>query len=79
MQAVCCEPVSPEFPVKQGKYREFAQITPKSGPHVLYKDLNFLVLLVEFPTRRNRELFRRNREFFVQIREFGAGSRSNAV
>ena len=51
-----------EFPVMQGKYREFSQITPKSGPHAPYKDLNFLVLLVEFPTRRNREFFDRNRE-----------------
>ena len=29
VQGVSSEPVSPEFPVKQGKYREFSQIQPR--------------------------------------------------
>ncbi len=29
VQAVSSEPVSPEFPVKQGKNREFSQINPR--------------------------------------------------
>ena len=32
VQAVRSEPVSHDFPVKQGKNREFMQISPQKGP-----------------------------------------------
>ncbi len=57
LQAVSSEPVSGDFPVKQGKYREILRITPESGPRALCNALIFLRFLVEFPTRRNREIF----------------------
>jgi hypothetical protein len=52
---VSSEPVSADFPVKQGKYREILRITPESGPRALRNILIFQLFSVEFPTRRNRE------------------------
>ena len=62
VQAVCSEPVSAEFPVKQGKNREFSQNHPLIRPVGRSNRLVSLVFSVEFPKRRNREFFQRNRE-----------------
>ncbi len=60
-----------EFPVKQGKNREFSRITPESGLRTPYNALIFLLLLVGFPKRQNRELPDPSREFLARNREFG--------
>jgi len=64
--AVRGEPVSGalvgDFPVQQGKYREFSRIVSKSHPLRPCKGLIFLVYLVEFPKLINREINRDNRE-----------------
>ncbi len=69
VQGVSSEPVSADFPVKQGKNREFLRITPESGPRTRGNALIFPLFLVEFPTRRNREFFQPNREFSRDNRE----------
>ncbi len=69
MDAVWCEPVSAEFPVKQGKNREFSQNHPIIRPIGPSNRLVSLVLLVEFPKHRNREFFQGNREFNSWNRE----------
>jgi hypothetical protein len=69
VQGVRSEPVSADFPVKQGKNREISRITPESGPRALHNALIFLLFLAEFPTRWNREFFGRNRELFARNRE----------
>ncbi len=62
VQGVSSEPVSADFPVMQGKYREFSRFRPESGPSVPYKLLNYRAFLSKFPTRRNREFESRIRE-----------------
>ncbi len=69
VQAVCSEPVSAEFPVKQGKNREFSQNHPIIGPIKPSNSLVSLVFWVEFPKLRNREFFWTNREFNPRNRE----------
>ncbi len=69
VDAVSSEPVSAEFPVKQGINREFSQNHPLIR---LVEPSNRLVSLaywVEFPKHRNREYFQRNRELSGRIRE----------
>ncbi len=70
VQAVCCEPVSPEFPVKQGKNREFSRNRPKMASIWRSNDLISQGYLTEFPTKRNREIFRPNRNIKLRNREF---------
>ncbi len=67
--AVSSEPVSAEFPVKQGKNREFSRNHPKICPIRPSNTLVSLVFWVEFPEHRNREYFHRNREFYPWNRE----------
>lgn len=43
--------------VIQGKNRELLRIPPESSPRALRNTLIFLLFLVEFPARRNREKF----------------------
>jgi hypothetical protein len=56
VQGVSSEPVSADFPVMQGNYREFSRIRPESALQTCCKPLNFLVLSAKFPTLRKREL-----------------------
>ncbi len=74
VDAVCSEPVSAEFPVKQVKNREFSQNHPLIRPVGRSNRLGSQVFSVEFPKRRNRELFQRNREFHPRNRELSGGS-----
>ncbi len=74
MQRVSSEPVSPEFPVKQGKNREFSRITLELGPRTRRNALIFLLFLAEFPKHWNREFKSQNREFKSQNRELSGGS-----
>ncbi len=69
VDAVSSEPVSAEFPVKQGKNREFSQNHPLIRPVGPSNTLVSLVFWVEFPKHRNREFFQRNREFDPRNRE----------
>ncbi len=69
VEAVSSEPVSAEFPVKQGKNREFLQNHPKIRPVGPSNTLISRVFWVEFPKHRNREFFQRNREFNLRNRE----------
>ncbi len=62
VQGVSSELVSADFPVMQGKYREFSRIRSELGLQTPYKLLNCLAVLFKFPTRRNREFKRRIRE-----------------
>ncbi len=57
--AVSSEPVSAEFPVKQGINREFSQNHPFIRPVGASNTLVSLVFWVEFPKHRNREFFGR--------------------
>ncbi len=63
VQGVSSEPVSPEFPVKQGKNREFSQNQAVLGRIGCSNELLSHVFLLEFPKHRNREIFQPNREF----------------
>ncbi|MCH8154938.1 MAG: hypothetical protein IH786_06695 [Proteobacteria bacterium] len=74
VQGVSSEPVSPEFPVKQGKNREFSQNQAVMGRIGCSNELLSHVFLVEFPKHRNREFFQPNREFKLQNRELSGGS-----
>ena len=69
VDAVSSEPVSAEFPVKQGINREFLQNHPLISPVGASNTLVSLVFWVEFPKHRNREFFQRNREFYPWNRE----------
>ncbi len=69
VDAVSSEPVSVEFPVKQGINREFSQNHPIIRPVGASNTLVSLVFWVEFPKHRNREFFQRNREFNPSNRE----------
>ncbi len=69
VEAVCSEPVSAEFPVKQGINREFSQNHPIIRPIGPSNTLVSLVFSVKFPKHRNREFFLRNREFIPRNRE----------
>ncbi len=69
VQGVSSEPVSAEFPVKQGKNREFSQNHLLIRPIDPSNTLESRVFLVEFPKNRNREYFQRNREFNPRNRE----------
>ncbi len=80
VDAVSSEPVSGEFPVKQGKNREFSRNHPIIRPIGPSNTLVSLVFCVEFPKHRNREYFQRNREFNSWNRELsnylgGSGNR----
>ncbi len=80
VDAVPSEPVSAEFPDKQGINREFSRNHPIIGPNRPSNSLVSLVFWVEFPRRRNREYFQRNREFNSWNRELsnylgGSGNR----
>ena len=71
VQAVWCEPVSRfDFPILQGKNKEFLRVAPESGLPTQGNVLIFLHLLFEFPTRWNREFLNRNRECVAGNREF---------
>ncbi len=74
VQGVSSEPVSPEFPVKQGKNREFSQNQAMLGRIGCSNELLSRVFLLEFPKHRNREIFQPNREFKPQNRELSGGS-----
>ena len=63
------EPVSVEFPVKQGKNREYSQNHPLIHPVGPSNRLVLQVFSVEFPKHRNREFFQLNREFNSRNRE----------
>ncbi len=69
VEAVSSEPVSAEFPVKQGINREFLQNHPLIRPVGPSNTLVSRVFLVEFPKHRNREFFWPNREFYSRNRE----------
>ena len=71
VDAVSIEPVSADFPVNQGKYREISRITPESDPRALRSALIFLLFFANFPKRHNREFSESNREFWARNREFG--------
>ncbi len=57
VEAVLSEPVSAEFPVKQGKNREFFQNQAVLGRIGCSNELLSHVFLLEFPKHRNREFF----------------------
>ncbi len=69
MGAVSSEPVSDEFPVKQGKNREYSQNHPLIRPVGPSNRLVLLVFSVEFPKHRIREFFQLIREFNSRNRE----------
>ncbi len=69
VQAVCSEPVSADFPVKQGINREFLQNHPFIRPVGASNTLVLRVFSVKFPKDRNREFFWPNREFNPRNRE----------
>ncbi len=69
VQAVRSEPVSAEFPVKQGINREFLRNHPVIRPFLISNTLVSLVYFAKFPKHRNREFFQRNREFNPWNRE----------
>ena len=80
VEAVSSEPVSAEFPVKQGINREFSQNHPLIRLIRPIGPSNTLVSLVfwdEFPKNRNREFFRRNREFNPWNRELSGWIRES--
>jgi hypothetical protein len=62
VQGVSSEPVSPDFPVKQGKNREFSRIWPADRRLTWSKRLDFRNFSAKFPKRRNREIIYPNRE-----------------
>jgi hypothetical protein len=57
-EAVRSEPVSEktEFPVLQGKYREFHRLRPRERRSEAENAIRINCLRIKFPTRRNREL-----------------------
>lgn len=58
-QAVRSEPLSAgNFPVMQGRFREYLRSEPKSGEVAGQKPSWISCLATEFPTRRNREFLR---------------------
>ncbi len=69
VDAVPSEPVSAEFPVKQGINREFSRNHPIIRPIGPSNSLVSLVFCVEFPKHWNKEIFQRNREFNPWNRE----------
>ncbi len=69
VDAVSSEPVSADFPDKQGINREFSQNRPLIRPVGPSNTLVSLVFWVEFPKHRNRVFFQRNREFYPWNRE----------
>ena len=75
MQAVCGELVSADFPVMQGKNREFSRVPPPEGLNQVRNILESCHFLAQFPTKWNREIFRANRELIQRNREFSAGIR----
>src|SRR5271169_5262303 len=57
-EAVSSEPVSGrEFPVKQGKYREFSRCSPDLLEIYVKKSRRFSDLGLDFPAQSNREFF----------------------
>ncbi len=70
VQAVYSEPVSADFPVKQGKYREFSRLLPEPRRFAWSKLLDSLVLFIDFPKQHHREFSKPNREIFARSREF---------
>ena len=70
VQAVRSEPVSTEFPVKQGKNREFSRISPSKSPNHACNILKSYRFLAQFPKKHNRENFPPNRELIQRSREF---------
>jgi hypothetical protein len=69
VDAVLSEPVSIDFPVKQGINREFSQNHPSMRPIGPSNRLVSLAFWAKFPKHRNREYFQRNREFNPWNRE----------
>ncbi len=69
VQAVSSEPVSGDFPVKQGIYREISGIWPANRYFIWSKPLGSLVLFAKFPKLDNREFSKPNREIFARSRE----------
>jgi hypothetical protein len=76
VQGVWSEPVSAEFPVKQGKNREFYQNWGILSVSISRTVLELRQFLSDFPTHKNREIkslnreiFRVNREILLDIRE----------
>ena len=63
VEAVSSEPVSTDFPVKQGKNREIVRISPQKCPNLSDNILISRGILSEFPKEYNREIFQPNREF----------------
>jgi hypothetical protein len=57
VDAVSSEPVSGNFPVKQGKNREFLRIWADSRHEAPYKMLNSGHFSSQFPKKLNRELY----------------------
>ena len=64
VQGVSSEPVSLEFPVKQGKNREFSQNRGILSVLISRKVLELRQFLSNFPTHKNREFKSLNREIF---------------
>ena len=72
--AVTSEPFSKSgFAVIQGKYREFSRFWALLALMRLPNHAHLLRLLIEFPTRSNRENLRRNWEVIRRNREFLLG------
>ncbi len=62
MQGVSSEPVSADFPVMQGKYREISRIRAETAFRTPYKPLNSLAILAKFPQYQGI-----NREFVLPV------------
>ena len=69
VDAVQSEPVSVGFPCFTGKLQGNLAISTGSVAQMLHNELIYLVILVEFPARWNREILRRNREFIQRNRD----------
>ncbi len=74
MQAVRSEPVSADFPVKQGINREFSRNRPIMTRIGRSNGLISQGYFAEISTQRNREIFWPNREFKLPNRELIARS-----
>ncbi len=74
VQAVSSEPVSADFPVIQGKNREFSENQAVMDRIRCSNQLISHVFLIEFPKHRNREIFQPNRKFKSRNRELSGGS-----
>ena len=68
-------PSPPNFPVNQGKYREFSRESACSSLHFSGNRLILLTIFDKFLERRNREFFQPNREFSRDNREMYLRSR----